>query len=713
MITPRRWLTLLSIFTVAVIALALRLRAVAMLPIDYDEDDYLLAAQHYAAAINAGDWAEIMNYSYNYEHPPLTKLLYGLAIAPLPPSPEIPDLPTSAPPARTLPRPHFDVARLVAAAEGTLEVLALALFNPLAALFLAVDTWQIKYTSQIMLEPLPALTSALAVLFYLKSNRRWNVWLILSAVALGLTAAGKYMYCVAGIAIVAHWLWQTYPADEPRTAGRLGRWMWPVVAWGLIVVAAFFAADPYLWPDPLGRLTQSVLYHGNYALNSTEVQQANYPPWQPLVWLSGPVPWHPGVFVVSIDLFISLLALLGMRRLWRKQPVFVIWLGVAIGFLLVWPTKWPQYILCLTVPLCVAASEGFSQWLWEPVVGWVRGWNAPRPQTDGAEAAASRRDGRRAVPWLLPGLVVLAVITVFPLIFQGAMALTDFNAMSIRDGMTGGVWREVARGLTGQAAPATVDVFGRGPNTPKVVHYAGPGVLWQLFGGFGADVLWFDVMWTVLSVGLQSALGVGLALMLNRRGVRFAGWWRAVFILPWAVPEFVGALVWLMIFDPANGFVSQTAPGGASLPSYFNNPTMALGVLLIASTWMGFPFIMLAATAGLKLAPPEVYDAAALDGAGGWRQFRFVTWPLLLPLLAPALIIRSIFAFNQFYLFWVMQSPFPLVTFSTVSYIFFSGYGGGRFAVSAAINIFTVVVLMALIAVFNRWSRAAEGVTYA
>jgi arabinogalactan oligomer/maltooligosaccharide transport system permease protein len=141
------------------------------------------------------------------------------------------------------------------------------------------------------------------------------------------------------------------------------------------------------------------------------------------------------------------------------------------------------------------------------------------------------------------------------------------------------------------------------------------------------------------------------------------------------------------------------------------NPDYALVVLLITATWYGFPFMMLAATAGLKLLPSEVYDAAAIDGANSWQQFRLITWPLLLPLLIPAIIIRSIFAFNQFYLFYVLRPPDPLATFAIASFFFFDE--AGQYAVSAAINLFTVIVLVALILWFNRWSKATEGVTYA
>ncbi len=176
---------------------------------------------------------------------------------------------------------------------------------------------------------------------------------------------------------------------------------------------------------------------------------------------------------------------------------------------------------------------------------------------------------------------------------------------------------------------------------------------------------------------------------------------------------FVGALIWLQMVNADHGLIKLLAPAAVHLPSFAQDQNYALAALLVAATWAGFPLIMLAATAGLKLIPPESYDAAALDGASGWRLFRHITWPLLLPLLAPAIIIRSIFAFNQFYLLWITQPPWPITSFATLSYLVFSQYGGSQYAVSAAVNIFTVVVLMLLILWFNRQSRAGEGVTYA
>jgi ABC-type sugar transport system permease subunit len=353
------------------------------------------------------------------------------------------------------------------------------------------------------------------------------------------------------------------------------------------------------------------------------------------------------------------------------------------------------------------------------VRGIKREENDQRTRVSSSQVKVGWYNLRKAAPWLLPGFVVLSFIAIYPMLFQGAMALTDFGSTAIRDGLSGGVWRETWKGLTGQVDPVTPGFFQR--SMSRQVHYAGTTLLRQLIGGAAADYVVFGILWTFLAILSQTALGVSVALLLDRAGVLFRGWWRAIYILPWAIPEFVGALMWAQIFDPKFGWFNQAGktwyetadyPGAVNfITQWQSNPTYALVVLLLTATWCGFPFMMLAASAGLKLIPVDLHDAAEIDGASGWRKFRFVIWPLLLPLLLPAIIIRAIFSFNQFYIFLVLQPPFPLATFSVTSFFFFDQLG--QFGASAAINIFTILVLVGLILWFNRWSKAAEGYTYA
>jgi ABC-type sugar transport system permease subunit len=575
-------------------------------------------------------------------------------------------------------------------------------------LFLGIHTFTIKYTSQVYLEALPALTSALTVVSY----ERWHKhpqrygWLALSGAGLGLTAASKYLYAVVGITILLHWTmgqeWKTlFKARRRLTSALL-----PMIGWGLLSLAVFFACNPYLWSDPVNRLRESVFFHAGYT-QSQNVLRAGLPTWQPLVWLFGSVPWHPGVFLVSFDLGITLFALLGLRRTWKKRPLYVLWIATALAFLLVWRTKWPQYILILTFPWSLVAAEGVASAVIEPLRDRLA-----RLTSKPSRAHHIRQQGWQALPWLMPGLAVIALITFFPLLYQGAIAMTDFRATAIRDGLNGGVWREVWLGLSGQVQAIAADFSPYSRVTE--VHYTGLNVLLPLLTATPAQPV-FNLLWTVLVVGLQGALGVGAALLLNRPGVRFRNGWQTLFILPWAIPEFVGALSWLQIFHPDNGWFATLSasytrvngnPFAQALAGWQNDPETALGVLLIAGTWMGFPLMMLAATAGLKMIPDEIHDAAAMDGAGWWAHLRYVTFPVLLPLLAPVIVIRAIFAFNQFYLFYVLRPPNPMYTLASAAYFLFDG---GLYAVSAGASILTVLILLIIILWFNRRSTVWSG----
>jgi ABC-type sugar transport system permease subunit len=734
---------LLLFAALLVVALAWNLRAFAVqtLPIDYDEDDYMRAAQEYAAVIRSGDLRGLSDYNYRPEHPPFPKILYGLAIAGDPEVPLIPDRPTTASPAQFLPRPHLTHARSLGAVFGTLTVALVALLNPLAGLFLGIHTWTIKYTAQVMLEALPALTSLLAVVAYQKSKgaaRLRPYWLALSAIFLGLTAASKYMYCLVGIAILVDWYWLSFPKEDRDSVRankvseaisspwkRLLRRYAPhkdMLLWGILSILVFFAANPYLWPDLINRLSESVFYHTGYASSAAEVQRANFPIWQPFNWLGMSVPWSQDAFHIRIDPFITLLAAIGLARLWKKERVYVLWLATAILFLLAWPTKWPQYILVLTVPLSLAAAQGAMLLLEKiraSVSESVQHIRAPasHPLTKSAHPLSSAGNLRRAAPWLIPGLLAFLALTIFPLLFQFGVSMTTLNAQSLRDGLQGGILRELSGGLSGQIPAAGQDA------SPNQVHYVGLrgyGWVFDYINTIGLPV--FTILWTALSILLQVALGLGAALLLWNRRVALRKTWQLLFILPWAIPEAIGALMWLNIFAPLSGWFSLAVRefGAQAVPFSFlvgweRNPNQTLFILLVASLWYGFPFIMLAASAGLKMLPAEAFDAAAIDGANSWQTFRLVTWPLLMPLLIPAVIVRAIFAFNQFYLFQMFIPYYanqnPLATLSTYSYYLL--YRGSEFGISATINIINILMLVGLVLLFNRWSKAGEGVTYA
>ena len=333
---------------VALLALTLRWRALLMLPADYDEPIYMQAAQQYAAAIRSANWNQLLTIRHTVEHPALGKLLYamGSVLSPRLTGGQTPAAPsvTSEQPQATL--ASLNIGRSISVFFGTLQVALLAFVSPLAGFLLAIHTMTIKYTSQAYLEALPAFSSLLAVLAFEHSahpRRLTNRWLVMSAVAIGVTAASKYTYLVAGLAIASCLIW--------RSRKRL----WVASLFLGIALLTFFVLDVEVWADPIGRLLESALFHPAYS-QSLQVQSLGLPWWQQLYYLSHSVPWHPGVFLLAWDPAILALGALGLPFLARRRPVTALWLALGVLALLAWPTKWPQYTLIVTAPLCLSAS---------------------------------------------------------------------------------------------------------------------------------------------------------------------------------------------------------------------------------------------------------------------------------------------------------------------------------------------------------------------
>lgn len=345
------------------VALFLRVHAALALPADFDEGIYLRGAQVYAQALRSGDLASLTEDSISPENPPLAKLVLGAVLAALPPSPLAP-MDLNAP----LPADALLAARLTNAAIGAAGAFALALVSPVAGAALALHSLHIRYTSEVLLEALPITASLVCVLAYRRSRRTPNGWLWLSAAALGATAASKYLYCLCALAVLVDWgadIARASPGERGRSASALARWLG-------VSVGVFLALDPYLWPDPVGRLIGTLTFHRDNA--SAIVNTGKYVAWQPLAWLATPHLTRLWPALVAPDAAILVLGALGLGALWRSDRVTAIWLGLGLAFLLVYSNKWPQYALIVAPALCASAEAALRRWVRRP----ASTANAPR-----------------------------------------------------------------------------------------------------------------------------------------------------------------------------------------------------------------------------------------------------------------------------------------------------------------------------------------------
>ena len=232
------------------------------------------------------------------------------------------------------------------------------------------------------------------------------------------------------------------------------------------------------------------------------------------------------------------------------------------------------------------------------------------------------------------------------------------------------------------------------------------------FGEMSADARFWSalahtVAFTIGTVALELVLGLGLALTLNRarKGV---GLLRTAMLLPWAIPTVVAALVWRFMFE-TNGLVNHVLIGAGvvvTAPAWFADPGVAWIPIVLADVWKSTPFMTLLLLAGLQAIDPTLYEASALDGAGGWRQTLGITLPLLMPTMLAAVVFRSLDAFRVFDLIYVMTRGGPGTATETLSlYVFQVFFRTLRFGYGAALAVLVFVVSLALAFSWLRLSR--------
>ncbi len=225
-------------------------------------------------------------------------------------------------------------------------------------------------------------------------------------------------------------------------------------------------------------------------------------------------------------------------------------------------------------------------------------------------------------------------------------------------------------------------------------------------------ILGVTVLWTVCNITLHVTIGVALALVLSRKWLRGRGVFRMLLILPWAIPNYITALIWKGMFQGEYGAVNSLLHH-AHLDgvSWFSSWATAFSANVITNTWLGFPFMMVVALGALETIPRELYEAASVDGATAWQRFRHITLPHLRPALGPAIALGSIWTFNMFNVIFLVSGGKPgdstniLVT-DAYRWAF---ERGERYGMSAAYATIIFLVLLLWTVFGNRIARRSGG----
>ncbi len=168
--------------------------------------------------------------------------------------------------------------------------------------------------------------------------------------------------------------------------------------------------------------------------------------------------------------------------------------------------------------------------------------------------------------------------------------------------------------------------------------------------------LWNTALFTSISVSLELLIGLPIALLLSRP-LRGLSWVQAAVLVPWVIPTVVSAQMWRWMLHDIYGVINQVGIATGILShkiAWLARPGTAMAAIIAVDVWKTTPFVVLMLLAGLKTLDRELYEAAALDGASSWQQFRWITFPLLIPYLGVTLVFRTLDALRVFDLIYVM-----------------------------------------------------------
>ncbi len=279
------------------------------------------------------------------------------------------------------------------------------------------------------------------------------------------------------------------------------------------------------------------------------------------------------------------------------------------------------------------------------------------------------RAERQALPFLMPALIVLCGVSLYPLAQGISKVFYAYRALAQENVFVG--WENF------------ILLFQDG----------------TFFRGFSNSLVW-----TVTSVGGMFFFSYILATMLNSQYLRGRRFYRTITLIPWALPGTVVSLIWRYIFLP-NGPINTVlrGVGVANPPSWLSDPQLALWTCIIANIWMGIPFVTIMLLAGLQALDKQVLEAASIDGAGHFQsQFR-VIMPSMKKVILIILTLESIWTFNMFDIVFVLTKggpgsasiTLPLYAYQNAFMYYQAGYG-------AAIGLIILCVLLLVVVFYIR-----------
>jgi arabinogalactan oligomer/maltooligosaccharide transport system permease protein len=319
-------------------------------------------------------------------------------------------------------------------------------------------------------------------------------------------------------------------------------------------------------------------------------------------------------------------------------------------------------------------------------VGW--GW--------AARTGVALVEHRYAYSYTVPSLVAMLLLVFFPFLYGAVLSFTNSNIYNTD--------RSVFDNWVG------LDNFVEILRDVHVAHRTAEGLAWNFQNFYWT--LGFTTVWTVANVAIGVTLGLLLALALNTKGLAFRAAYRVLLILPWAVPTYITALVWRGMFHKQFGVVNQIFQMFGFEPvAWFDRPFTSFLAVLTTNGWLSFSFMMVVSLGALQSIPADLYEAARVDGATRWQQFRSITLPSLRPALIPAIILSVIWTFNQFIVIFLVSAGEPgHATEILITQAYRIAFEQYRYGYAAAYSVIIFLILLAYGSWQNRVTRATEAI---
>ena len=246
---------------------------------------------------------------------------------------------------------------------------------------------------------------------------------------------------------------------------------------------------------------------------------------------------------------------------------------------------------------------------------------------------------------------------------------------------------------------------------------------WQLIGFNHYLDVFFDssfysilgktIIWTAVNITFHVSLGIFLAVLINRT-LPAKPLIRTLLIIPWAIPQYIAALSWRGMFNQEYGTINLILTKYLSLPSvqWLSQPFEAFVACILTNIWLGFPFMMVIALGGLQSIPKELYEAARVDGANRWQQFKNITLPMLKPTMIPATVLGTVWTFNNINVVWLVSNGGEPSnqTHILVSFVYKAAFNLYRYGYAAALSMIIFLILLSFVLFFLKRTKATEGV---